>query len=391
MPLIWLTLFAGVVFGIAMLLKPKTALPSAPVLYASYVATATIFGGIIMIGLASMISGLPIEIAAIATLLIAITAVLHSLHLQAKQRRARAGFEQLLLLLLVAAAAVAIFTTIGIIVTVSVESIQFFQHISVTEFLFGTTWSPQIAIREDQTGAQGAFGFIPLLTGTMLITAIAMTLAVPCGLIIAVYLSNFAHPTLRKSIKPILEMLAGVPTVVYGFFALAILSPMIRDLAQPLGIQIAGESALIAGTVIGVMLLPFITSLSEDALFAVPDSMLEGALALGATRYETAFDIAIPAALPGIVAGILLALSRAIGETMIVVMAAGISANLSINPLEAVTTITVQIVTLLTGDQTFDDPKTLAAFALGLTLFVITLMINLIAVNFVRRHEQYYD
>ena len=281
--------------------------------------------------------------------------------------------------------------TLGIVFTVAAESLQFFREVPPLEFFFGTLWSPQIAIREDQAGASGAFGFIPLLAGTLLITAIAMALATPTGLVLAVYLSEFSGAKARARIKPLLEILAGVPTVVYGFFAVAVLSPLLRDLGEGLGAEVAGESALAAGLVMGVMLIPFIASLSEDALFAAPESLRQGALALGATRFEAATQVMIPAALPGIVAGILLALSRAVGETMIVVMAAGVAANLTANPLEAVTTITVQIVTLLTGDQEFDDPKTLAAFALGLALFFITLALNLAALAVVRRWQQRYD
>lgn len=390
MALIWLLLFAGTAFGASLLLRPTT-LPSAPTAYGSYAATATLCSGCVLLGGASLLTWLPTVVAYTATALVAVAATLHSRRLQRKQQRARAGFEHLVLWLLASAAALAIIATAGIIITLTVEAIYFFQQIPLTDFLFGTTWSPQIAIREDQAAAQGSFGFIPLLSGTMLITTIAMVVAVPSGIIVAVYLSEFASPGLRANIKPMLEVLAGVPTVVYGFFAIVVLSPILRDLGGSIGVQVAGESALAAGLVMSLMLLPFVISLSEDALFSVPDSLRQGALALGATRYEAAFDIIIPAALPGVAAGVLLAFSRAIGETMIVVMAAGVSASMNINPLEAVTTITVQIVTLLTGDQTFDDPKTLAAFALGLSLFIITLLINSLALYFVRHYQQRYD
>ena len=308
-----------------------------------------------------------------------------------QNRTMRRRLERGILIILALAAVLSATTTGGIIFTVAAESVHFFSLVAVEDFLFGTLWSPQIAIREDQTGAVGAFGVIPLLTGTLLITAIAMVVATPMGLISAVYLSEFVSPAARARIKPVLEMLAGIPTLVYGFFAVVTLSPILRDLGNVLGVEVAGESALAAGLVMGMMLTPFIASLSEDALFAVPDSLKQGALGLGATRFETAFQIMIPAALPGIVGGILLALSRAIGETMIVVMAAGVAANLTANPLAAVTTITVQIVTLLTGDQEFDDPKTLAAFALGLTLFLITLSLNMLALHVVRRYRQQYE
>nr|MCH9704528.1 phosphate ABC transporter permease subunit PstC [Pseudomonadota bacterium] len=237
----------------------------------------------------------------------------------------------------------------------------------------------------------GAFGFIPLLVGTLLISGIAMLVATPIGLLAAIYMSEFAPSRTRRLVKPILEILAGVPTIVYGFFAVVFLSPLLVDLGKSLGVKIASENALAAGLVMGAMLIPIIASLAEDAFYAVPDSLRQGSFGLGATRAETALQVVVPAALPGVVAGILLAFSRAVGETMIVVMAAGISANLSVNPLEAVTTVTVQIVTLLTGDQTFDDAKTLAAFALGLVLFVITLFFNLIALQMVRKYRERYE
>lgn len=307
------------------------------------------------------------------------------------QRRMRQNGERLVKVMLMAAAAVAVLVTGGIIFSVAAESVRFFNLVNVGDFLFGSLWSPQIAIREDQAGASGAFGFLPLLAGTMLITAIAMAVAVPMGLLIAVYLSEFGSARLRECAKPLLEMLAGVPTVVYGFFAVVTLAPLLRDLGDSLGVEVAGESALAAGLVMGMMLIPFVTSLSEDALFAVPDGLRQGALGLGATRLEAALQVVMPAALPGIAAGVLLALSRAIGETMIVVMAAGVAANLTANPLAAVTTVTVQIVTLLTGDQEFDDAKTLAAFALGLVLFFITLALNVLALQVVRRYQQHYE
>ncbi len=285
----------------------------------------------------------------------------------------------------------AVVTTIGIVAAILVESLRFFSIIDPSSFFFGTLWSPQIAIREDQAGAAGSFGFIPLLVGTLLITLISLAVAVPMGLAIAVYLSEFASSRTRGQIKPILEILAGIPTIVYGFFALVTLSPILRDLGAELGVEVAGESALAAGLVMGMMLIPFIASLSEDALFAVPDSLRHGAIGLGSTQLEATARVIIPASLPGIAAGILLASSRAIGETMIVVMAAGIAAHLTINPLEAVTTVTVQIVTLLIGDQEFDDPKTLAAFALGLSLFALTLVLNIIALHIVKRYRQSYE
>ncbi|MFT7457144.1 MAG: phosphate transport system permease protein, partial [Marinobacter maritimus] len=286
---------------------------------------------------------------------------------------------------------VAIFTTLGILMSVLFESLQFFKSVSSLDFLFGTTWSPQIAMRSDQVGSSGAFGAVPLFAGTMLISFIAMMIAAPVGLLTAIYLSQYASPTLRTVAKPMLEILAGIPTVVYGFFAALTVAPFIRDTGEILGLNVASESALAAGIVMGVMIIPFVSSLSDDALNAVPKALKEGSLAMGATESETIKKVLLPAALPGIIGAMLLAVSRAIGETMIVVMAAGMAANLTANPLAAVTTVTVQIVTLLTGDQEFDSPKTLAAFALGLMLFVTTLLLNVIALKVVRKYREKYD
>ncbi|MGI9307306.1 MAG: phosphate ABC transporter permease subunit PstC [Gammaproteobacteria bacterium] len=385
----WLLLLAAFAAGAAAVNRPP-ALPSPPAFYGGYAALAAFCGGG-AIWAAFAVFALPPEAGAAAGLIPAIAAALHCRRLQRARKRARAGFEHLALWMLAAAALVATLTTAGIVFAVAAEAVRFFQLVPVSEFLFGAEWSPQIAIREDQAGASGAFGIAPVLTGTLLITAVAMAVATPMGFVIAVYLSEFAAPQTRARVKPALEILAGVPTIVYGFFAVAVLSPLLRDLGAELGANIAGESALAAGLVMGMMLVPFIASLSEDALFAAPDSLRQGALALGSTRYEAALYVAVPAALPGIAAGILLAFSRAVGETMIVVMAAGIAARMTLNPLEAVTTVTVQIVTLLTGDQEFDDPKTLAAFALGLSLFCITLALNLLAQRIVRRYRLRYE
>ncbi len=305
--------------------------------------------------------------------------------------QARVKMERVIAGLLWTCSGVALLTTVGIIFSVLFESIQFFSSVPPWEFLFGTEWSPQIAMRTDQVGGSGAFGAVPLFAGTLLITAIAMLLSIPTGLMIAVYLSQYASERMRSIAKPMLEILAGVPTVVYGFFAALTVAPLIRDFGGWLGLSVASESALAAGLVMGVMIIPFISSLSDDAINAVPKTLKEGSLGLGATPSETIKKVLLPAAIPGIVGAILLALSRAIGETMIVVMAAGMAANLTANPLESVTTVTVQIVTLLTGDQEFDSPKTLAAFALGLMLFVTTLALNIIALKVVRKYREQYD
>ena len=305
--------------------------------------------------------------------------------------RARQRVERTLDGLMIVCSLIAIVTTMGIVLSLLVEAYRFFERVPVSEFLFGLSWEPQIAIREDQVAGLGAFGAIPVFTGTLLISAIAMVVAVPIGLYSAIYLSEFATPRLRSVVKPLLEILAGIPTVVYGFFAVLVVAPAMRDVGASIGLDIAPNSALAAGAVMGIMIIPFISSLSDDALNAVPQSMREGSLGLGATKAETVLQILIPAALPGIMGGILLAISRAIGETMIVVMAAGLIASLTANPLEAVTTVTVQIVTLLTGDTEFDNPKTLAAFALGLALFLITLCLNVIALRIVQKYRERYD
>lgn len=248
-----------------------------------------------------------------------------------------------------------------------------------------------MAIRTDQVGASGSFGFVPLFVGTLLISLVAMLIAVPIGLMSAIYMSEFASMRFRSVTKPVLEVLAGVPTVVYGFFAALTVAPFVRGIGESLGMDVSSESALAVGIVMGIMIIPFVMSLSDDIIKAVPDTMREASLGMGATMRETVVKVLFPAALPGIVGGILLAVSRAIGETMIVVMAAGLSAKLTVNPFEAVTTVTVQIVTLLTGDQEFDSPKTLAAFALGLALFFVTLVLNVIALVVVRRYREQYE
>ncbi len=305
--------------------------------------------------------------------------------------RARNRVERVIRWFLIAASSIAILTTIGIVLSVLFEAIRFFQKVPVTEFLFGLTWSPQTAIRADQVGSSGSFGAVPLFTGTLLITGIAMVVAVPVGLMTAIYLAEYSSERIRGIAKPLLEVLAGIPTVVYGFFAALTVAPWIRSAGESAGIQVASESALAAGVVMGIMIIPLVSSLSDDAINAVPSAMRDGALGLGSTRSETMTKVILPAALPGIVGGILLAVSRAIGETMIVVMAAGLAANLTANPFEAVTTVTVQIVTLLVGDQEFDSAKTLAAFALGLMLFVVTLILNVIGLGVVRKYREQYD
>lgn len=288
-------------------------------------------------------------------------------------------------------ALVAVFITLGVMLSLITETLRFFETVPVGDFLFGLNWSPQTALREDQIGASGSFGIIPLFVGTLLITFIAFLIAAPIGLMSAIYMTEYASAKTHSITKPILEILAGIPTVVYGFFAALTLAPFIRQAAEALGWTAASESALAAGIVIGVMIIPFISSISDDVISAVPLNLREGSYALGATQAETIIKVVLPAALPGIASGFLLAISRAIGETMIVVMAAGLAANLTLNPLEAVTTITVQIVTLLVGDQEFDSAKTLAAFALGMALFLTTLLLNSLALIVVRKYQEQYE
>ena len=316
---------------------------------------------------------------------------LHAWRRISPRYRARNAVEKVLNGCLVAASSIAILTTIGIVLSVLFEAVRFFREIPLTDFLFGLNWSPQTAIRTDQVGSSGSFGAVPLFVGTLLITLIAMLVAVPVGLMTAIYLAEYSTSRVRAMTKPVLEILAGIPTVVYGFFAALTVAPVIRNTGESLGLAVAGESALAAGLVMGIMIIPLVSSLSDDAISAVPRDIRDGALGLGSTRAEAMTRVILPAALPGIIGGILLAVSRAVGETMIVVMAAGLAANLTMNPLEAVTTVTVQIVTLLVGDQEFDSAKTLAAFALGLVLFLVTLGLNFIGLHVVRRYREEYD
>jgi phosphate transport system permease protein len=297
--------------------------------------------------------------------------------------RARNNFEKITLGILVACSIVAILTTVGIFASVAFETFRFFSEVGPVEFLTGIKWSP--------TGEPASFGFIPLLVGTLLITVIAIAVATPLGLFSAIYLAEYASSRMRRTLKPLLELLAGIPTVVLGFFAALTVAPLIRNSGTSLGLDVASESALAAGLVMGMMIVPLISSLSDDIINAVPQSLRDGSYAMGATKSETIKKVVLPAALPGIVSAIMLAISRAIGETMIVVMAAGLAANLSVNPLAAVTTITVQIATLLVGDQEFDSAKTLSAFALGFVLFFITLGLNYIAMRVVQKYKEQYD
>ncbi len=350
------------------------------------------------------LSSLSAKAMPVLTILVLIIGAILGLRAVKPTNNARYAVEKVFNVMLFVCSSIAIFTTFGIVFSVLFESLNFFQKVPFFDFLLGTHWSPQIAIRADQAGASGSFGVIPLIVGTLLISFIALLIAVPVGLMSAIYLSEYASARVRGIVKPALEVLAGVPTVVYGFFAALTVAPAIRrygdqlrdwgaenDISFLANLAVSSESALAAGLVMGVMIIPFVSSLSDDVINAVPQSLRDGSYGLGATQSETIKKVIFPAALPGVVGGVLLAASRAIGETMIVVMAAGLAANLTVNPLDAVTTVTVQIVTLLVGDQEFDSAKTLAAFALGLFLFVITLALNVIALKVVKKYREQYD
>ena len=302
-----------------------------------------------------------------------------------KDFRARNRVEFVVQGLLIAASSIAILTTVGIVASMLTETAAFFGKYPAKDFFLSLTWSPNFKGGSD-------LGIVPLLWGTLYISFIAMVVAVPIGLFAAIYLAEYASKAARGWIKPLIELIAGIPTVVFGLFALVTVGPFLRDyLAQPLGLGDSGASALTAGLVIGILNIPFISSLSDDIINAVPQSLRDGSYALGATPSETVRQVVLPAALPGIMGAILMAASRAIGETMIVTMGAGAAAKLSLNPFEAMTTITVKIVSQLTGDTDFAAPETLVAFALGMTLFIITLVLNVVALMIVRRYREQYE
>ena len=307
--------------------------------------------------------------------------------------RSRNGVERIILWILISSSTVAILTTIGIVLSVLFESIRFFQLIPPQDFLFGLEWNPQFegAERAGSGGGTATYGMVPMFVGTLLISTVALVVAVPVGLFSAIYLAEYATSNVRAFVKPLLEILAGVPTVVYGFFAALTVAPLVKAAGESIGLEVASESALAAGLVMGIMIIPFISSLSDDVINAVPQSLRDAAYGLGSTKSEAVRQVVLPAALPGIMAAIILAVSRAVGETMIVVMAAGLAANLSFNPLDAVTTVTSQIVTILVGDQEFESAKTLSAFALALMLIIITLGLNFFALQIVKKYREQYD
>ena len=351
-----------------------------------------------MIGLGATANGqasLARTIGAVLSIILALGGAAYALSRIKLRLRARNQVETVILWTLLGASTIAVLTTVGIVLSMLSETIHFFSDINPINFFFGTVWDPRFAAAGAAAGGdEGQFGLIPLLAGTLYIALVSMLFAVPVGLMAAVYMGEYASPRLRSTVKPLLELLAGIPTIVYGIFAVVTLGPFLRDLSAVLGGGtpfIQAQSVFTAGLVMGVMLIPVVSSLSDDVITAVPRAMRDGSLALGATRSETIRRVILPAALPGIVGALLLTASRAIGETMIVVLAAGVAARLSINPFEAMTTITVKIVNQLTGDLEFDSPQTLVAFALGLTLFAVTLCMNVYALYIVRKYREQYE
>ncbi|MEI2300852.1 phosphate ABC transporter permease subunit PstC [Ensifer sp. MJa1] len=333
-----------------------------------------------------------------AVLLIAIAGCIYAIRNVATRFRARNQVERVILGSLIVASSIAILTTVGIVASMLSEAGRFFTMVSPFEFFFGTVWDPRFAAA-GSGGASGQFGLIPLLAGTLYIAFVAMLFAVPIGLFAAIYMAEYASPRLRSTAKPLLEVLAGIPTIVYGFFALVTVGPFLRDISAQLNGLVTGnyqnfiqaQSVVTAGIVMGIMLIPFVSSLSDDIITQVPRALRDGSLGLGATRSETVKKVILPAALPGIVGALLLTASRAVGETMIVVLAAGVAARMQINPFEPMTTVTVKIVNQLTGDLEFTSPQTLVAFALGITLFVITLGLNIYALYIVRKYREQYE
>ncbi|MDI6003389.1 phosphate ABC transporter permease subunit PstC [Cobetia marina] len=359
-------------------------------------------GPALLVGLAAVLAiataGVSIEGAELlaASLVVAGVGMLIGLALVKPDFHARNAIETLIRYVLIGAAMISIVTTFGILASIIFEAIRFFQMESFWTFITGTTWDPgnsfQLAAgRGEGVESTANFGAVPLFAGTFMITLIAMLVAIPIGLLAAVYMSEFAPERVRTVAKPVLEVLAGIPTVVYGFFAAITVAPLIVDIFSPLGIEASYNNALAPGLVMGIMIIPFISSLSDDVITSVPDTMRQGSLALGMTQGETIRNVILPAALPGIISASLLAMSRALGETMIVVMAAGMRPNLTANPLEDMTTVTVRIVAALTGDQEFASAETLSAFALGLVLFVVTLLLNMVSVILIRRFREKYS
>ncbi|QYA12983.1 phosphate ABC transporter permease subunit PstC [Rhizobium sp. AB2/73] len=334
---------------------------------------------------------------AAAAIVLSLLCAAHGLRAIAPRFRARNRVEQVILGALIVASSIAVLTTVGIVVSMLSEAARFFSMVPASEFFFGAVWDPRFTGAGAQTS--GTFGLIPLLAGTVYIGFVAMLFAVPIGLFAAIYMAEYASARVRSIAKPMLEVLAGIPTIVYGFFALVTVGPFLRDISAEIDGLMTGnyrsfieaQSVLTAGFVMGVMLIPYVSSLSDDIIMAVPRSLRDGSLGLGATRSETVKRVLLPAALPGIVGALLMTASRAIGETMIVVLAAGVAARMQLDPFEPMTTVTVKIVNQLTGDLEFTSPQTLVAFALGITLFCLTLCLNVYALYIVRRYREQYE
>jgi phosphate transport system permease protein len=355
-------------------------------------ALSIVLAGLHIAGLASV----PTPILVSACLGLAAASLIVSLSRIQPGLRARNNVEKVIRWLLFTASAISIMTTIGIVLSIIFEAIKFFNMVGLWQFITGTTWSPDAAFlagagRTGEEAAKAEFGSLPIFAGTFMITFIAMLVAIPVGLLSAIYMSEYASKTIREIAKPILEILAGIPTVVFGFFAAITVSPLIVRAAESVGLEAAYTNALAPGLVMGIMIIPFISSLSDDIINSIPQSLREGSYALGTTKSETIKQVLLPAALPGIVSAFLLGVSRALGETMIVVMAAGLRPNLTWNPLEGMTTVTVRIVDALTGDTAFDSAETLSAFGLGLALLLVTLMLNIISTIIIRRFKQQYE
>lgn len=373
---------------------------SSPGYYGWYAVVWVFMPAFGIFGLSLILRSFRIEIAPMvvlgATLVVAVLGLVYSLPRIRPELRAIHAVERVIMRVLLACSCISVLTTIGIVLSIIIETFRFFEFVSPIDFLFGTTWNPdaiflQTIGREQEVGAEAQFGSLPLFAGTFMITGIAMLVAVPVGLLAAIFMSEYASSIARKTAKPTLEVLAGIPTVVYGYFAAITIGPWVVDIAEAIGLPAQYNNALAPGLVMGVMIIPFVSSLSDDVINAVPQSLREGSMAVGATQSETILRVVLPAAMPGIVSAFLLAISRAVGETMIVVMAAGLQPNLTANPLESMTTVTVHIVNNLVGDHEFDSPLTLSAFALGFVLLVVTLIMNIISLYVVRRFKQNYE
>ena len=346
---------------------------------------------VVILEIAIFSSNIAVFLKLIYSLVIVISTIILIIFAYHKKFNAKKHFEKFGVGILGLTASIGITITVIITLIIFFESIKFFELIKIQDFLFGLSWNPQMAITSEQEVANSAFGIIPVFLGTILITIIAMLVAIPIGIICAIYLAMYAKKNTRDILKPVIEILAGVPTVVYGYFAVIAIAPLFKNFLALLGVEISTESALTTGFVMGVMIIPFILSLTDDAITCVPQSLRDGALALGSTQSEMIKKVVIPSAMPSIIGAIILAISRAIGETMIVVMSAGLIAKLSFNPFDSVTTATAQIVTLLVGDQEFNSPKTLSAFALALVLFIFTFILNVIALMIIKNFKRKYS